>query len=654
MTRSLLAGLGLACGLAATLSAQAPRITPAGDPTVQNDSIYALAVDPSRYPEEDYVVLFDDGVDRVESDGRVTRTYRQVIELLTDNAVERFSERSYTWAPETEKFRLNWIRVVRPDGTVISPGPAQQQESDVPIPTDDPVYAKRKELRITMSGVAKGTIVDASYTTEATKVWLPGDFRASWSVHNAVPTRRSRWVLDYPTSMRLHLVETNLTFRPRRVTSGGRTTLSYVTSEVEHLKPQQFATDTGPRFMSIAASGPVTWADIGAWYRGLAAPRTTLGPATSAAIHAHVAGATTLLDSIRAIHHWVSEDIRYVSLSLGDGGYQPRAPDDVVQAGFGDCKDKATLFVVAMQAFGLPARTVLLGAEGVSDPRLPSISQFDHAIAEVTLPTGKVYSDLTAGMVPFGELPVNLEDQLGVAVGVTGAIDTVRIPESRIADNRTIQTLVGTIDTAGRIRGAYVLEKDGASAYRMRSNYAAQFDSTDRDHLGRTVVQDIYPGAVYDSIVLFDGKDLTATPRVRFTFHDGRALRRSGRSWILPNPLGTMEELDQSADEVEREGTRWAPIALASANGLVTVDNDIQLTLPPGWRPVLPPDVHVSSDIGTYDATYRFEDGVFKAHRHMGGARGALPPARISDVVKYFRDVAADNTPLITLEVPAH
>src|SRR2546425_12106742 len=54
-------GLVLAFPLVmASLSAQAPVITPAGDPSVKNDTIYKLAVKPEDYPDQSYVFLLDD------------------------------------------------------------------------------------------------------------------------------------------------------------------------------------------------------------------------------------------------------------------------------------------------------------------------------------------------------------------------------------------------------------------------------------------------------------------------------------------------------------------------------------------------------------------------------------------------------------------
>ena len=118
-----------------TLGAQAPVISPAGDPSVRADSIYKLAVNPADFPEDAFLYLFDDGVVRLGADGRGTRTYRQVIQILKQSAVASLSERRLGYAPDHEKFTLNWARVVRPTGEIVSDKPAQMQESDVAAAT---------------------------------------------------------------------------------------------------------------------------------------------------------------------------------------------------------------------------------------------------------------------------------------------------------------------------------------------------------------------------------------------------------------------------------------------------------------------------------------------------------------------------------------
>ena len=132
-TLAVLANVAVVLTLAAPCaSAQAPVITPAGDPTVNADSLYKLAIDPSAAGEDAFISLFDDAVRRIERDGSGSRTYRQIVQVLKQPAVNGLAERSIGYQPDRQRFTLNWVRVVRPSGEVISDKPAHMQETDPP------------------------------------------------------------------------------------------------------------------------------------------------------------------------------------------------------------------------------------------------------------------------------------------------------------------------------------------------------------------------------------------------------------------------------------------------------------------------------------------------------------------------------------------
>ena len=60
--------------------AQLPAAGPQA--AVVRDSIYALAVEPSKYPEDAVVWLLDEGVYRIEPVGRSRLTFRKVVQIL--------------------------------------------------------------------------------------------------------------------------------------------------------------------------------------------------------------------------------------------------------------------------------------------------------------------------------------------------------------------------------------------------------------------------------------------------------------------------------------------------------------------------------------------------------------------------------------------
>jgi len=633
-----------------SLAAQAPSITPAGDPSVQPDSIYRLAVDPADYPDESAVFLLDDGVIVVQADGRERRTFRQIVQVLKPSAVEGLAEHSFSWSPDNEEFTLNWIRVVQPDGTVISAGPAQQQESDVPATMGAPVYANRKVLRASMSGVAVGTIVDYSYTTVKTRPWVPGDFYQWWGVSTGLSVQRSRLIVDAPEGERLRIEERNLNFPRQTARAGGRQVLTWATGDLKRIKPEAYAADSNDIYMSVAVSSPLTWGDIGQWYATLAGDRYALTPEVAGQVRELVAGAATARDTAAAVQRWVAQDIRYLSISLGIGGYQPRLPAEVVASGFGDCKDKATLFVAAMRSLGFDAATVLTSTSGGVRRRLPSMDQFNHAIAYVSLPDGRVYTDLTVAYLPFGILPPALQGEFGLGVPASGSAEELTFPEETPADRLSLIQLTGGVSTDGKFNGAYSEEMTGSRQWQLREMFESPLDSAGRANFSRKIAQGWFPGARGDSLQTFAGLDLAEPARVSLALQDGRALRRSGSNWILENPVGSAGKFTDAADALEAEPARRFPIDASRVFGPEEDVIKVRIALPVGWRPQLPASVHAASEFGEYWGTYAFVDGTLEITRRMIGARGIFPPDQIGSLIDWFRAMGEDDAPFILID----
>ena len=56
----------------------------------------------------------------------------------------------------------------------------------------------------------------------------------------------------------------------------------------------------------------------------------------------------------------MSQDIRYVGIEKGTGGIMPRDPGLTFRQRFGDCKDKATLFLAMAKQAGFSAYPMLV------------------------------------------------------------------------------------------------------------------------------------------------------------------------------------------------------------------------------------------------------------------------------------------------------
>ncbi len=90
-------------------------------------------------------------------------------------------------------------------------------------------------------------------------------------------------------------------------------------------------------------------------------------------------------DRIRAALAFVQNEIRYLAIHSGIGGYKPNSPNKVVKQRFGDCKDKSVLLTEILKRMGIKAYPTLVNTTlQQSVPDLPpSPKLFDHCIVKV-------------------------------------------------------------------------------------------------------------------------------------------------------------------------------------------------------------------------------------------------------------------------------
>ena len=647
--RATICCLVLVLAGATTLPAQAPRITPAGDPSIKNDTIYSLAVDPADHADDDVVFLLDDGVVRVERDGRGSRTYRQVVQILTRDAAERLGEQSFSYDGGRERFTLNWVRVLRLSGEVISSRPSHEQESAAPVAASAPVYSDVKVHQVTLAGVEPGTLVDYSYTIETLQPTMPGDVLNTWRVTTGPLTRRSRYIVDAPADMLLRIKEENLDFGRRTTDVKGRRIYEWTAGEIPKVDPEPFAADSNGIMQTVTIAAPIAWADVARWYAGLARDRYKVSPALDSELARVVAPSRTPEDSLRLLHRWVAQDFRYVSLALGIGGYRPRLPDSVFAAKYGDCKDKATLFIAAAGRLGIHAYPVVLRAGGPVDRGLPSSAAFNHMIAAVERRPGYTYVDLTADLVPFGMLPMDDQGAFGLLIHPDGRAEEVTIPEDSLAANREVLTLTGEVTPDGGLHARVVSSASGSEEAGMRSTLAEQRSEADLRRLAQGMATALLPGATGDSLEAFDGRDLQAQARVALVVHQDHALTRSGDREVLTLPLPNVAGSGLAAALASDRRRRRFPIDVAKIFGPRLTTQELRLTLPVGWSADLPPSLKVASDFGTYEADYTQEGRELHVVRRLRGAKGIEPPYRIDDLITWLRDWEKDDVRYVVL-----
>ncbi|WP_271085192.1 DUF3857 domain-containing protein [Brevundimonas sp. NIBR11] len=168
----------------------------------------------------------------------------------------------------------------------------------------------------------------------------------------------------------------------------------------------------------------------------------------------------------------VQEQIRYVALSMGEGGYVPASADDVWRARYGDCKGKTALLIALLHNLGIEAVPALVStrlSDGL-DERLPLMAWFDHIIVRATV-GGRIYW-LDGTRVDDRDLSTIQPPTFGWALPVRAGSDLEEIivppAETAVTDILVTFDASSGLDAEGRLDMDIAYTGDAATAFRQQ------------------------------------------------------------------------------------------------------------------------------------------------------------------------------------------
>lgn len=655
---SALLSVLLCAGARASWAQVAAPATPR--PLMPSDSVLRLAVDPARAAGQPFVVLLQQSSFHLDTNGRWQQRNRRAVQVIDENAARGLAEQAFAFASSHQTLTIEWVRVLRTTGVVIADKPAQMQDADVPAAMANPIYQDQRVRRLSLAGVAAGTVIDIAWTVTDSAPPRPGDFLFRAGLNGPVTIRRSFIELDVPEGYAPTIVERNLTVRRRDDIANGRRRYTWTAIDQPGIRGEPFAADSNGVVQTITVGPRGSWAEVATWYHGLSKDRYALSATAAARMDSIVraAAARTTLDTIRAVHRFVAQDIRYLSVALGAGSYQPRTPDEVLSTSLGDCKDKATLFVAALRRYRISANPVLLSLSQRPDPNVPSMLQFNHAIAAVRDGAGWSYTDLTAESIPFGELPDVYQGSFAILIGDDGTVQRVMLPVRPTENNVSSLQLTMQLDADGRASGRAVERAEGSPTYGLRIGLGAPLDSTRRAAFSRSLTQRLF-GAEgtgtprVDSLVVFNGRDFNATPQITYSVSADELFRTIGTTKLLAVPAvirGPARSFRAALRELESHGPRQLPIDASRILAPIATVTEWIVTLPPGWTVELPANVSATSFFGSYRSTWTQIGREVRQRRQLQGQRGIFGPERIAEVLVWLRTVGADDQDFLTVK----
>lgn len=610
------------------------------------------------------VVLHDEGIVTVGTDGKVTTTTTFAVKiLLREGRYMAIARTSYLMNFDKVKEIKAWL--IKSNGSVKKYGKDYVVDS-VSSPND--IYDEYHVSAISAKDDAEAGDV---FGYQIIKEEKPQFNQDAWYFQSDIPVLMSRYTLNLPADWKA----TGVTFNYAKVnpTINGST----YTWEVRNLSPipdeplSPSHRNIAPR-LSVQYAPPENvaqptatykvfkdWVDVSRWDSELSDPQVVLDDSLAAKARDLTANAKTEFEKIYAIGHYV-QNLQYISIDIGvgrGGGYRPRLSTLVFAKGYGDCKDKANLMRAMLRALKIDAYPVSIysGDPNFVREEWPSPQQFNHCIIAVkvsdetksnTIITHPALGrllifDATDTHTPVGDLPYYLQGSLGV-IGAGDKGGLVRMPVTPPETNKQERQAEVVLDPTGAVTVTVNQKSVGQSAMIERAFYREVSKQEYNGGIERWISRSV-PGAQINKI---EPKDMSGEGKfvldIGFTAMQYGQLQGGRLLVFKPALLSRTESLSLTTSK------RIYPIVLTSRVFTETV----RVKLPSSFDVEEMPDaVKLETEFGSYDTSYQIKEGYLVYTRTLLQRAATLPVEKYADVQKFFSKIReAEQTPVVLLK----
>lgn len=193
-----------------------------------------------------------------------------------------------------------------------------------------------------------------------------------------------------------------------------------------------------------------TWQNYGKWQQKLNADVCTLSPERVEQIKKMTADIKTDKEKVKFLYEYMQQNVRYVSIQLGIGGWKPFPATFVDQKKYGDCKALSNYMSALLRAVNIPSCYAIINAGANMQPADPSFPNdpFNHIILCVPLKSDTTWLECTSQTQEFGKLGSFTENRYALLVTEDGG-KLVKTPKSKDVDNQFNSEVQITLDADG-------------------------------------------------------------------------------------------------------------------------------------------------------------------------------------------------------------
>ena len=595
------------------------------------------------------VILYDEYLETIDSQGRAVERERQAIRVLKPQGRHNTCEVAYDVDEKVNYFRVWTIAADEKQ--------YQTQETDFTEEGDTsvPILLSTTKFRISHPPAVD---VGATVICESEEILEPFVREKVWHIQNGIPMVFQALEIDLPPGHTQ--VAAWHSFKPVAPVEVAPNHWRWELKDVPALILRDIPSH--PEWGALAGRMSVQWGEaavagtdnqwkaIGEWVTTLEADRPAPSPEITANVQSLIAGAPDFYTKLSRITESIQKNIRYFIVERGIGGLQANHAADIFRNRYGDCKDKTTLLISMLRVAGINAFYVPVDdRRGIVDPDDPSLFG-NHMITAIEIPAdvqdprlmavvkgkdGKRYLifDPTNERTPVGNLPSYLQGSYGtLAAGTSSQI--IALPVLPPEANGTERKGAFTLSPDGTLAGLVDTTHSGPEGADLRMILKYSDEKERRESLETAVSHDV-PGVVLNSFEFVQPAALDKPIEVHYKLTASQYAHQAGTLLLVrPRVVG-------SHALPFNDKPRDVPIDLGATGHW---RDSFDITLPPGYVVDETPDpVNVDLDFASYRSTITAKDNLLHYDRDYVVRQVQIPASKAADFRKLESAILSDE-----------
>src|SRR5579863_5729494 len=346
---------------------------------------------PANIGDASAVVLYDEYVETIDTQGRAVERERQAIRILQPQGRH---EKCEVWYDVDEKINYFHEWTLAPDGKIFQAKDSDfidmgaEEEGAV---RDIPILLDTHKARVVQPPAED---VGSTILCESEELTAPWKQEKIWEIQSGSPVVFEALEIDLPGEARF--AESWHSYQPVKPVEVGPNHWRWEIKDMPRLdlrdvKARPDSEAVAARMAVYWGSGATAdrdaeWRALGQWFAELEEHRPDPSPEITAKAQELTAGTNDFFTKLTNITEYIQKNVRYFVVERGIGGFQAHPAGDIFHNRYGDCKDKTTLLISMLQAVGIKAYYMPVDdRRGVVDPDAPSLYG-NHMITAIRLP----------------------------------------------------------------------------------------------------------------------------------------------------------------------------------------------------------------------------------------------------------------------------